>query len=367
VEHYGKDFFQHPVGTGPFAFESWSPDQHLMLRRNPKYWMLDDHGNRLPLLDGVRFSFMKDDKMQLLEFQGGNLEESYRIPNEFFADIVDERKQLKGPFARFTLLRVPSVGTQYYGMLMTDPVFRDKRIRQAFNYAVDRSRIIRYVLRGQAFGPATHGLVPPALPGYPADRVKGYTFDPVTARALLAEAGYPDGKGFPKVTLQLNAGGGRNAQVAEAIQGMLAEHLNVSIELTQVEFAQHLERIDAGQTGFYRLGWVGDYPDPETFLNLFYGKLVPKDGGVSPINSVRYVNPAFDAVFEQAIGTTDHAARMDLFRQAEQIAIDDAPMLILFYDEDYRLVQRYVRDYRNNAMDKRPYKFIWFDASSQKR
>jgi peptide/nickel transport system substrate-binding protein len=148
---------------------------------------------------------------------------------------------------------------------------------------------------------------------------------------------------------------------------MLAEHLNVSIELTQVEFAQHLERIDAGQTGFYRLGWVGDYPDPETFLNLFYGKLVPKDGGVSPINSVRYVNPAFDAMFEQAIGTTDHAARMDLFRQAEQIAIDDAPMLILFYDEDYRLVQRYVRDYRNNAMDKRPYKFIWFDASSQKR
>ena len=364
VEYYGKDFFQHPVGTGPFVFVSWAPDQHLILKRNPRYWMKDEHGNRLPMLDGVRFSFMKDDKMQLLEFQGGNLEESHRIPNEFFADIVDERKELKGPFRRFRLLRVPSVATQYYGMLMTDPVFKDKRIRQAFNYAVDRSRIIRYILRGQAMGPGIHGLVPPALPGYPANRVNGYTFDPDKARSLLAAAGYPGGKGFPSVTLQLNAGGGRNAQVAEAIQGMLAEHLNVKINLTQVEFAQHLERIDAGRAGFYRLGWVGDYPDPETFLNLLYGKLVPSDGGISPINSVRFVNPAFDDVFERAIGTTDHAARMELYRQAEQIAIDDAPMIVLFYDEDYRLVQPHVRDYRNNAMDRRPYKFIWFDLSN---
>ncbi|MBU3741446.1 MAG: ABC transporter substrate-binding protein [Candidatus Kapabacteria bacterium] len=364
VEYYGKDFFQHPVGTGPFVFASWAPDQHLVLKRNPRYWMKDEQGNQLPMLDGVRFSFMKDDKMQLLEFQGGNLEESYRIPNEFFADIVDERKELKGPFARFRLLRVPSMGTQYYGMLMTDPVFKDKRIRQAFNYAVDRSRIIRYVLRGQAMGPGTHGLVPAAVPGYPAQKVQGYTFDPDKARALLAAAGYPDGKGFPNVTLQLNAGGGRNAQVAEAIQGMLAEHLNVKINLTQVEFAQHLERIDAGRAGFYRLGWVGDYPDPETFLNLFYGKLVPTGGGISPINSVRYVSPAFDAAFERAIGTTDHAARMELYRQAEQIAINDAPMIVLFYDEDYRLVQPYVRDYRNNSMDRRPYKFIWYDLSN---
>lgn len=361
VEHYGKDFFQHPVGTGPFSFVAWAPDQYLLMKRNPRYWMRDEHGNQLPLLDGVRFTFMKDEKMQLLEFQAGNLEESYRIPNEFFGSIVDEHKRPTGSFAKYTLLRVPATSTQFYGFLTTDAVFRDKRIRQAFNYAIDRDRIIRYVLRGQAAGPATHGLVPPALPGYPTDKVKGYTFDPERARRLLAEAGYPNGRGFPSVTLQLNAGGGRNAQVAEAIQGMLAEHLHVHIELAQVEFAQHLERIDAGKAPFFRLGWVADYPDPETFLNLYYGKLVPTDGGVSPINTVRYVHPAYDDVFERALVTTDHAERMELYRQAEQIAIDDAPMLLLFHDEDYRFVQPYVRDYRNNAMDRRPYKFIWFD------
>jgi oligopeptide transport system substrate-binding protein len=310
VDYYGKDFFQHPVGTGPFSFVSWAPDQYLVVKRNPRYWMRDEHGNQLPLLDGVRFTFMKDEKMQLLEFQAGNLEESYRIPNEFFGDIVDEQKRPKGAFARFKLLHVPATSTQFYGFLTTDPVFKDKRVRQAFNYAVDRDRIIRYVLRGQAAGAATHGLVPPSLPGYPTNSVRGYAFDPDRARRLLAEAGYPDGRGFPTVTLQLNAGGGRNAQIAEAIQGMLADHLHIKVDLTQVEFAQHLERIDAGKAAFYRLGWVADYPDPETFLNLYYGALVPKDGSVSPINSVRYVNPAYDAVFERAVTTTDHAARM---------------------------------------------------------
>lgn len=364
VERYGVDFFQHPVGTGPFRFGHWLPDRELTLERNAAYWKYDEAGNRLPLLDGVRFTFLKDDKMQLLEFQAGNLEESYRIANEFFGDIVDENKKPKGPFARFTLLHLPAAGTQFYGMLMTDPVFRDRRVRKAFSMAVDRERIIRFVLRGQAAGPGHYGLVPPALPGYAATDVRGTRFDPDGARRLLAEAGYPNGKGFPPVSLQLNSGGGRNIQVAEAIQGMIKDVLGVPVQLKQVEFAQHLESIDGGKAPFFRLGWVADYPDPETFLNLYYGGNVPKDGGISPINSVRYTNPAFDALFERAIATTDHATRMDLYRQAEQVAADDAPMIIIFYDEDYRFIQPYVRDYRNNSMDRRLYKFVWFDPSA---
>jgi peptide/nickel transport system substrate-binding protein len=361
VERYGRRFAQHPVGTGPFRFREWVPDRFLLVDRNERYWKFDEAGNRLPLLDGVRFSFMKDDKMQLLEFKDGNLEESYRIPNEFFTDIVDENKRGKGPFASFPLLHVPATASQYYGMLTIDPIMKDRRVRQALSYAVDRSRIIKYVLRGQAAGPAIHGLVPPSMPGYPTDSVRGYSFDPDKARALLAAAGYPNGKGLPEITLQLNAGGGRNVQIAEAIQGMIEDVLNIRIRLKQVEFAQHLEAIDAGRAPFYRLGWVADYPDPETFLNLWYGKLVPSPDKISPLNSVRYTNPAFDAVFEQALATTDRAERMKLYARAENIAMADAPMLMIFYDEDYRFIQPYVRDYRNNAMDRRMYKYVWFD------
>lgn len=364
VEKYGEDYGQNPVGTGPFSFVRWQPDRDLTLTRNSRYWKFDEVGNRLPLLDGIRFSFLKDDKLQLLEFAAGNLEESYRIANEFFGDIVDENKNPKGVWAKYTLLHVPAISTQFYGFLTTSKEFNDKRVRQAFNYAVDRKRIIKYVLRGQAYGPAEHGLVPPSMPEYPTSTVKGYSFDPLLAKRLLAEAGFPNGKGFPTVTLQLNSGGGRNVSVAEAVQNMLMEHLNVKVELLQVEFAQHLEAIDHGRTPFYRLGWVGDYPDPETFLNLYNGKLVPKDGGISPINAVRYVNPRYDAMLQRALAETDHTKRMNLYRDAEQIAISDAPMLLLFNDEDYRFVQPYVRDYRNNSMDQRPYRYIWFDPAA---
>jgi peptide/nickel transport system substrate-binding protein len=352
VDYYGKDFFQHPVGSGPFRFVSWTPDRDLFVKRNPTYWDVDERGNRLPYLDGIRFSFIKDDKLQLLEFAAGNLEESFRIPNEFFADIVDEKKQPKGKWSRNQLLHKTALSTQFYGMVTTKGVFRDARVRRAINYAVDRNRIIRYVLKGQAAGPAHHGLVPPSMPDYQSDSVIGYSFNPTRARELLAEAGYPNGLGFPEITLQLNAGGGRNVSIAEAIQGMLKEHLNINIKLQQVEFAQHLSDIDKGKAPFFRLGWVADYPDPESFLNLYYGKLVPSDDEDSPINSTRFRNAEFDRLFEEAISTTDRAERMRLYRKAEQIAIENAPMLLILNDEDYRFVQPYVKNHPHNSMDR---------------
>lgn len=352
VERYGDGFAQHPVGSGPFRFVSWTPDRSCELRRNPSYWDVDEAGNRLPYLDGIRFTFMKDDKMQLLEFDAGNLEESYRIPNEFFAELVDEKKQPRGKWAKYQLLHVTALATQFYGMVNIDPVLKDVRVRKALNYAVDRQRIIRYVLKGQASGPAHHGLVPPSMPGYASDSVIGYRFDPARARALMAEAGYPNSRGFPELTLQLNAGGGRNVSIAEAIQGMLKEHLNITVNLLQVEFAQHLESIDAGKAPFFRLGWVADYPDPESFLNLYYGKIVPDPTQPSPINSTRFQNAEFDALFERALSTTNRAERMTLYRKAEQIAIDNAPMLLILNDEDFRFVQPYVKGHPHNAMDR---------------
>jgi peptide/nickel transport system substrate-binding protein len=365
VEYYGKDFFQHPVGSGPFRFVRWTPDRECVLERNVRYWKRDSLGNQLPYLDGIRFSFIKDDKVQFLEFLQGALEESYRIPSEFFPLVVDHRKQLRSSFQRFQLLRVPALSTQYYGMLTTSPIFQDVRVRQAFNYAVDRERILRYVLNGQGGEPAHWGLVPPAMPNYPAMRIHGYRFDPLRARELLAAAGYPMGRNFPPLELQLNSGGGRNLLVAEAVQRQLAEILGVQIGLKIVEFARHLDEIDHGRTPFYRLGWIADYPDPESFLNLFYGKLVPNDSSAaSPINSTRYRNPRYDSLFERSRGRLDRRQRAELFADAEQIAIADAPMLLLFYDEDYRLLQPYVRGYQNNAMDRRLYVYVWFDRTS---
>jgi oligopeptide transport system substrate-binding protein len=361
VEKYGKDFFQNPVGTGPFIFENWTPDLEINLKKNPKYWAKDEFGNQLPYLEKVKFRFIKDLSQQLLEFKNGNLDESYRIPTELFKAVVNDDKTLTPEYSRFILQITPSLTIQYYGFLTTSKVFSNVKVRQAFNYAIDREKIIKYVLNGQAAGPGIYGIVPPVMPNYNAKIIKGYSFNLDKAKQLMSEAGYPYGKGFPDVTLNINEGGGRNTQVAEAIQSMLKE-IGVTVKLQLLQFAQHLDNIDAGRADFFRLGWIADYPDPENFLNLWYGKNVPDNPkDKSPINSFRYKNKKFDELFEKAISTTDITERNKIYEQAEQLAVSEAPVLFIFYDEDYRLLQPHVRQYRLDPMNRVNFRSVWLD------
>ncbi len=361
VEKYGKDFFQNPVGTGAFIFENWTPDLEINLKKNPNYWAKDEFGNQLPYVDHVKFRFIKDLSQQLLEFKNGNIDESYRIPTELFKAVVNDDKTLTPEYSKFILQIKPSLTIQYYGFLTTSKVFSNVKVRQAFNYAIDREKIIKYVLNGQAAGPGIYGIVPPVMPNYNAKNIKGYSFDLDKAKQLMSEAGFPGGKGFPEVTLNINEGGGRNTQIAEAIQSMLKE-IGVTVKLQLLQFAQHLDNIDAGRSDFFRLGWIADYPDPENFLNLWYGKNVPDNPNEkSPINSFRYKNKKFDELFEKAISTIDLTERNKLYEQAEQIAVNDAPVLFIFYDEDYRLLQPYVRGYELDPMNRVNFRRLWLD------
>ncbi|MDZ4712717.1 MAG: ABC transporter substrate-binding protein [bacterium] len=361
VDKYGKDFFQNPVGTGPYIFRDWKPDLELNMKRNPNYWEKDQFGNQLPYVEDIKFKFLKEVSQQLLEFRNGNLDECYRIPNESFREIVTPQKTLTPSYSQFRLQKVPSLAIQFYGFLTTGKIFNNEKVRQAFNYAIDREKILKFVLNGQGFMGAVYGIVPPSMPNYEVEKIKGYTFDLTKARQLMEEAGYKDGKGFPEAVLQINSGGDRNIQIAESIQNMMKE-IGVNMKLNIIQFAQHLDNIDAGRADFFRLGWVADYPEPESFLNLYYGANVPKDPTqISPINSTRYQNPEYDKIFEQAIATTDQAERYKLYLQAEQIAVSQAPMMLIYYDEDYRLVQQYVKGYSLDAMHRVNFRHLWLD------
>ncbi|MBM4174467.1 MAG: ABC transporter substrate-binding protein, partial [Ignavibacteria bacterium] len=177
VEKYGKDFFQHPVGTGPFKFVSWSPERECVLTRNTHYWGKDKDGNQLPYLDGITFSFMKDITNQFVACKNGNLEESYRIPSEFFEDVVDQNKKVKPAYANYKVLNIPALSTQYYGMLYSGKVFGNINLRKALNMGIDRSQIRKFVLKSQSAGPGIHGLVPPTMVDYNGTQIKGYDFD----------------------------------------------------------------------------------------------------------------------------------------------------------------------------------------------
>ncbi len=359
VEHYGRDFVFHPVGTGAFKFVEYKQAQYCNLVRNERYWKHDSAGNQLPYLDTLQFSFILDNKVEIEQFQAKKLDHVYRIPSEFFQDMVDDHKELKGNWKKYNLVHVPALAVQFYGFNCTTPPVNNRHLRRAIAFAVDRDKIIKYILKGQAAGPGVHGIVPPSMPGYPVDLVHGFRFNPDSALAELALAKKELGGTIPDVTLYLNAGGGRNTEVAEAIQSQVKENLGINLQLQMLEFSQLTPRIDDGKAPFFRLGWIADYPNPENFLNLLYGKSIPPSGP-STINSTRYNNPEFDRLFEAAINETDRVKSYQDFAEAENVAIQDAPYVVLYYDEDYHLLQPNVRDFPANAMFQLDMKYCWF-------
>lgn len=359
------------VGTGPFVLKTVKEGEAVILERNPHYWAKDKDGNQLPYLDGVRFSFIKEKKQEILEFRKGNLDMIYRIPTENIEDILGELSQAKTN-KPFELQVTPAMIVFYYGFLHPVKPFDDKRVRLAFNYAIDRQKIVDYTLKGEGI-PANYGIVPPApafqMQGYDFNSIKGYSYDPDKAKKLLAEAGYPNGKNFPLITLQINNGGGdRNVLTAQVIQNMLKENLNINITIEPLPFTQSLEKIESGQTLFWRSGWVADYPDPETFLTLLYSAHLPPNlTDRSYVNTTRFKNAKYDSLFVAAMREPDDKKRFQLYMMADQVGIDEGAIMPIFYDEIYRLVQTNVRDFDVNAMEYRDLSAVYFVPKEEEK
>jgi oligopeptide transport system substrate-binding protein len=366
LEKYGMEMRTKCVGTGPFYVKDLIEGEAIILTRNDTYWDVDQYGNFLPYLDAIKVTFIKEKKSEMLEFKKGNLDMVYQLPFEMINDIIGDLDKAKSGYNQFQLQVTPAMSIQYYGFQHQSELFNNKYLRQAFNYAIDRQKIVDFTLQGEGI-PATFGIVPPSLKDYDAKKVKGYDFNPDLAKKLMEKAGYPNGKGLNKITLQLNSGGSRNTHIAEVIQKMLKEVINVDIELNIMALPQHLENLETGKTLFWRSAWVADYPDPENFLNLLYGGHIPvKLSDKSYINSVRYKSAKFDSIFTKALREPDRIKRYDLYRQADQIAMEDAAIIPIYYDENYRLVQPFVKNFDANAMEYRDFKKVFIDPAELK-
>jgi len=359
---YGAEMRINIVGTGPFRFKKIKESETVILEANPDYYEIDEFGNQLPYLDGLKYSFNKEKKAELLEFKKGNLETVFRLPLEMIDDVVGELEDAKkGGNRPYVMQVVPALSIFYLGFQHQLPPFDNIHVRKAFNYAVDKETIVTYTLQGEGRA-AMNGFVPP-FKGYDYENVKGYEYSPELAKEQLAKAGFPNGKGFPEITLQINPGGGdRNVQIAEVVQKMLGENLGISIKIEQMQFAQHLENLETGKALFWRSGWTADYPDPENFLNILYGGNAPSDFSTkSYINPMRYKSAKYDSLLNVALREVDKAKRYELFRQADQTQIDDAATLPICYDENTRLIQVYVKNFPSNSMEYRDMTRVYFD------
>jgi oligopeptide transport system substrate-binding protein len=248
----------------------------------------------------------------------------------------------------------PLLSTQYYSLNMLSPALKDKRVRQALNFAINRDKILVNVLKSLPQA-GVFGIVPPLskeFPGYDFEgiREKGYSYQPEKARELLAQAGYPNGKGFPSLTLKFNLGTIHSA-VADEFRKQIAKELNININLEGLSFEERLEDEINARGDIFRTAWYADYKDPESFLMNFYGKSVPTDRKEpSGVNATRFVNAAFDELFEKAQSEKSSKVRNQLFAQAEKILLEEAPLIVLWYNEQFILQYYKVRNLETNSI-----------------
>jgi oligopeptide transport system substrate-binding protein len=224
--------------------------------------------------------------------------------------------------------------------------FKDARVRRAFNHAIDKDRIIKSLLLG--INPKANGIIPPGIPGY-RPGFKGLQYDPDRARALLAEAGYPGGKGFPTLTLTFREKTPDLKRTAEVIAQMLQESLGIEVSLREMEWGAFLAARHKGTLDFYHLRWAADYLDAQNFLSTML-----RAG--SPQNTTGYDSPEFNRLCDLADTERDPAKRAKLYQQAEDVVVNDAAWVPVYFQRDVELAKPYVKGIEDGLMGHLPHK-----------
>lgn len=352
-EAYKKQYENLKVGAGPFVYDTKSTNpKRIVLTRNPNYYGKDEKGNALPYLDSVVVDILNSTEEGLTAFKEGKCEYIGTIPSNSVRMIVEENiKDFENNPPAFILERSSEMVSQYYVFNINKPPFNNPKVRQAFNFAIDRDKIIDKVLQGQAYGPGSYGITPPSFEGYKVGEIMGYNFDPEKAKKLLMEAGYPGGVGFPEVSLVVNSGNTRNNTVAAEIQRHLKENLNVNITFESLSNNEKYRLQHKGIGNIFRDGWIADYPSPESFLSVFYGEPVPSDTSkVSYPNTQRYVNKEFDKYYKLGRDARQKDSAYVYFMKAEQILMNDAPLMVLWYESNYRLISSKLKNFVVNPL-----------------
>lgn len=363
-EKYGTSI---KTGAGPFIFDSAnSGKEKIVLKRNNNYHGQDNLGNKLPFLDSIVVNIVPTKEQELIMFKEGKLDMITSLPSQSVKEMVESQiKDFQAKPPKYFLDNSPEMITQFYTFNTKKAPFDNVKVRKAFNYAINRQKIVDDILSGQAYGPGIKGITPPTftVDGYDISNINGYDFNLAEAKKLLAEAGYPNGKGFPSVKVILNSGGARNSNVVVEIQKQLMENLNVNIDFDVVPYAQKAEEARFGRMDIVRDAWIADFPSPESFLNLFYGANVPADMNQPSFpNTSRFQNAEFDMYYAKGRDAKTKDSSLVYFMKAEQILMNEAPIMPLWYEGNYRLTQFYVKDAFTNAMSYRNYSAVYINT-----
>lgn len=349
ANHYGSDFGLHPIGTGPFKFKRWNENEKLIFVKNERYFEYEGN-EHLPYLDAVAITFIPDKQSAYMDFIQGKLDFISGIDPSYKDELLTPMGKLNSKYEkRFKMLTQPYLNTEYLGFLVDNNLelvkkspLKIKEVRQAINYGFDRNKMILH-LRNNIGIPGTAGFIPKGMPGFDTTKVHGYNYDPQKAKDLLAKAGFSEGKGLPEITLHTTSS---YLDLCENIQHQLAE-IGIKLKLEVDPPASLRQFVAKTGVNFFRGSWIADYGDAENYLALFYSKNFCPAGP----NYTHFNNQYYDELYVKARTEVNDSVRFSYYQQMDQIIMDNAPVIVLYYDVVLRFVQNNVEGLGSNAMN----------------
>ncbi|WP_214096230.1 peptide ABC transporter substrate-binding protein [Candidatus Methylacidithermus pantelleriae] len=341
VERWKDDWTKprHIVSNGAYTLVSWRINDRVCLRKNPLYWRANEvHISRIDALAVTQATTA----FNLFYTSGADLILDKGLVPTFFLESLSRQPYFhSGPF----------FATYFYRFNVTRWPLSDPRVRKALAMSINKNRLVTRITRaGERIAPS---LTPPGVPGYTPP--KGLAYNPERARQLLAEAGFPGGKGFPRLSILYNAGQ-QNEQIATEIQAMWREVLGIDVELRNEEWKVYLGSLSSLQYDIARSSWVGDYLDPNTFLSLFLS------GGGN--NNTGWSNRRYDALLQEAAREATQKRRFERLREAEELLLEEAPIAPLYF---YQAVLLYHADHLGgigpNLLDHHPLRCLFIRKS----
>ncbi len=376
VQHYGSEFSSHPVGTGAYGLKEWSRNSKLTLTANKNYrdveypesgevrdgkaGLLASAGQRLPLVPTVVIYEISEEQPQWLLFQKRELD-LWQVTKDYVQQFLDNGDLNAHYKSKKVGLSLPvSDDVTYVGMNNENDFLKNKKVRQAISYVYDQKLVLRKFFNSLVT-PA-HGPIPPLLEGYRSALKNPYqAYDLEKAKALLGEAGFPDGHGLPEFKFEMAATHTTARQMAEYFKEQVAL-IGIRVRLQPNTWPQFNEKVKNKKADFFEMAWNGDYPDSENFLQLFYSK------NVSPgPNSANYSNPEFDRLFEQALRLQASPERTALYEKMEDIVIEDAPWIFNFHRRFVYVRQPWLKNHKHSQMVMDTYKYLDVDREAKKK
>lgn len=375
VDKYGKEFLNHPVGTGPFTFESWVRNSQIVLLKNP-HWLghtyptdgettdeangfLKDAGKKIPFIDKVVIHEIIEDQPAWLKFQKGELD-TLVIPKDNFDSAVVNNQlspEMKKKGIRLEVTVEPDVTYTSFNML--DPlVGKNENLRKAMSYGEDTATAIQKFYNGRAV--SAQSPIPPGVDAYDPEFKNPYKeFNVSKAKEFLAKAGFPEGKGLPELVYS-TTNTSTAAQMAELFK-INMEKIGVKIKIEATSWPQFTEKVRDKKAQIWGIAWLADYPDAENFLQLLYGK------NVSPgPNGSNFVDPSFDQLYEKAALLPPGPERTQVYRKMRDIAVEKSPWIPGVHRLGYQMYQGWVDNFKTHSIINGTFKYFKVNLQTQK-